>query len=115
MSACDERRVRILHFLDHSLQGEELAAFCVHLECCESCRATVEAERDLSLQLRRCRPLYSAPATLRARVARTIDQHSAAEVAKSFWQRVLGAFDPVTGPQNFSRCAGFHCDESAKP
>ena len=56
MSVCGEYRVRILHYVDNSLQGEELTDFRVHLECCENWRAAVETERDLSQLLRRSRP-----------------------------------------------------------
>lgn len=89
MSACDEYRVQILHYLDNSLQGDELVDFRAHLEHCANCRAKVEAERSLSQLLRRSQPLYSAPPALRARVATTVEQHTAVHVTKSFWERVL--------------------------
>lgn len=91
MSACDEYRIRILHYLDNSLQGEELADFRAHLEYCSNCRESVETERSLSQLLRRSRPLYSAPATLRARVAITVEQHPA-RANRSFWERVSQTF-----------------------
>lgn len=87
MSACDEYRVRFLHYLDNSLQGEELADFRAHLEHCPNCRVRAEAERSLSQVLRRSRPLYSAPPGLRARVATTLEQRTAAQATKSFWER----------------------------
>lgn len=89
MSACDEYRVRILHYLDNSLQGQELADFRAHLEHCSNCRASVDTERDLSQLFRRSRPLYAAPPTLRARVATTVEQLTAAQAPHSFWERVL--------------------------
>lgn len=88
MSACDSCRVRILSYLDDRLQGAELDEFLAHLEDCSNCRASVETERSLSQVLRRSRPLYSAPSALRARVAATVKQHTAAHAQKSFNERV---------------------------
>lgn len=89
MSACHEYRVRILHYLDNSLEGEELADFRAHLEHCSKCLASVDTERGLSRLLRRSRPLYSAPPALRARVATTVEQLTAAQTTHRFWERVL--------------------------
>jgi len=91
MSACDEYRVKILHHLDNSLQGEELADFRAHLEHCSNCRASIDTERDLSQLFRRSRPLYAAPPTLRARVATAVEQFTAVQATHSFWERVLQA------------------------
>ena len=91
MSACDDYRFQILRYLDNSLQDGELADFRAHLEYCENCRTTVETERSLSQLLRRSRPLYSAPAALRARVAATVEQRITAHATKSFWERVMGS------------------------
>src|SRR5229473_2112743 len=76
MSPCDAYSVKTLRYLDNELRGSELDDFCTHLEVCANCRASVEAEQALSDLLRRSRPLYSAPAELRARVAATVEQHS---------------------------------------
>jgi mycothiol system anti-sigma-R factor len=73
MSACDECSVRILSYLEDRLDGQELAEFRAHVEHCSTCRASVEAERSLSQLLRQSRPLYSAPPSLRARVAATVE------------------------------------------
>lgn len=87
MSVCGEYRVRILHYVDNSLHGEELTDFRAHLECCENCRAAVETERDLSQLLRRSRPLYSASLALRARMAKA----SGTKVLLRVWEAL--AFD----------------------
>jgi hypothetical protein len=63
MSFYDEYRV--LRYLEDDLQGEELDAFRTHLETCAGCRSSLEAELELSLLLRRSRPLYLAPDLLR--------------------------------------------------
>ena len=76
MNPCDEYAVKRLRYLDHDLKGEELEDFRSHLESCADCRAYLEAEKALSETLRRSRPLYSAPAALRDRVAVVVAQHS---------------------------------------
>jgi mycothiol system anti-sigma-R factor len=103
MSACDEYRVRILHYLDNSLRGKELADFRAHLERCSNCRASVDAEQDLSQILRRSRPLYSAPPALRARVATAVERRTASTgTRENLYGRILrivqtgsGLADPV--------------------
>jgi len=87
MSACDEYRVRVLHYLDNYLRGEELADFQAHLKDCSSCRADLEKERSLSQLLHRSRPLYSAPPALRARLATTVEEPDAAHTRRRFWGR----------------------------
>ncbi|MDX6459362.1 MAG: hypothetical protein QOE55_3059, partial [Acidobacteriaceae bacterium] len=52
------------------LSGQDLEDFPPHLEQCEACRTELEAEERLSALLHRSRPLYFAPAALRARVMR---------------------------------------------
>src|SRR5215469_10165544 len=90
MSACGENGVRILSYLDDRLQGQELADFRAHLEHCSACRARVETERSLSQLLRRSRPLYSAPPSLRARVAAAVEQRNASRGAReNFYERIL--------------------------
>jgi anti-sigma factor RsiW len=76
MSQCDACSVKILRYLDGDLQESALGDFCTHLQACARCRASVEAEQALSLLFRRTRPLYSAPAALRARVDAAVGQHS---------------------------------------
>jgi mycothiol system anti-sigma-R factor len=87
MSACDEYRVRVLHYLDNCLQGEELADFRAHLQGCATCRASLEAEQSLSRLLHRSRPLYSAPATLRAHLTATLEEYPA-YTSGNLWERI---------------------------
>src|SRR5262249_61100483 len=66
----------------------ELEEFRSHIESCENCRAQVETEQNLSRILRQSRPLYSAPASLRARVsAATTQDPSAARAVKGLGER----------------------------
>jgi mycothiol system anti-sigma-R factor len=67
--SCDENSVKILRYLDNDLEGRELDEFHSHLGSCSNCRTQLEKEKALSHLLRRSRPLYSAPASLRARVS----------------------------------------------
>jgi mycothiol system anti-sigma-R factor len=69
MSPCDENSVKMLRYLDGDLEGRELEEFRSHLDSCSNCLAHLEKEKALSHLLRRSRPLYSAPASLRARVS----------------------------------------------
>jgi anti-sigma factor RsiW len=66
---CDAFAVALLRYVDHDLVGQELQDFQSHLESCTSCQETLEKEKALSQLLHRNRPLYSAPAELRARVS----------------------------------------------
>lgn len=75
MNPCDEYSVMTLRYLDNDLKGQELADFCSHVEACADCRACLEAEEALSQTLRQSRPLFSAPADLRDRVAAMVVQH----------------------------------------
>jgi hypothetical protein len=74
MKSCDEYATKTLRYLDHDLQGVELKDFLTHLHSCDSCRAHVVAEKELSATLHRSRPLYSVPAALRARVSAAVEQ-----------------------------------------
>jgi hypothetical protein len=75
MSICDEYSIKALRYLDEDLEGQELEDFLSHLDSCAGCREQLDAERDLSATLHRSRPLYSAPAALRDRVAAAV-QHA---------------------------------------
>ena len=87
---CDVFAVTVLRYLDNDLKGEELEELRFHLASCADCRGHLEKEEALSHLLRRTRPLYSAPATLRARVSAASIEHSAAiAVADSSYQRVF--------------------------
>jgi anti-sigma factor RsiW len=74
MNSCDEYSIKTLRYLDEDLEGQELEDFLSHLDSCARCREQLEAEKDLSATLHRCRPLYSASASLRDRVATAV-QH----------------------------------------
>ena len=68
MNPCKEHSLDVLRYRDNELTGHELRYFRVHLRDCADCRARLEEEQELSYILRRSRPLYMAPAALRARV-----------------------------------------------
>src|SRR5262249_48320116 len=88
MSGCTQYEAKTLRYLDGDLRGLELEDFRSHLESCENCRAQVETEQNLSRILRQSRPLYSAPASLRARVsAATTQDPSAARAVKGLGER----------------------------
>jgi anti-sigma factor RsiW len=74
MNACEKYDVSILRCLENELSGRELEDFSVHLKTCANCRARLEQEQALSRLLHRSRPLYSAPALLRACVSSTLSQ-----------------------------------------
>jgi anti-sigma factor RsiW len=91
MDSCDEIVVKTLRYLDNDLQGQELEEFRAHLLFCAYCRAHLESEKALSQTLHRSRPLYSAPATLRARVSALAIQHSVPDrVEGQVDRRLLG-------------------------
>jgi mycothiol system anti-sigma-R factor len=73
MKGCDDYCATIQLYLDRELSGQDLDDFRAHLEECEACRKELEAEESLSVLLHRSRPLYSAPAALRARVMQTAE------------------------------------------
>jgi mycothiol system anti-sigma-R factor len=76
MNPCDDYAVKILRYLDDDLEEEELREFRTHIAPCVNCSAHLTAERALSKLLGRTRPLYAAPAALRARVASVVSQKS---------------------------------------
>jgi len=89
MSVCEAYSVKVLRYLDHDLQGAELTDFHGHLETCTHCRATLEAEQELSRVLHGSRPLYSAPPALRARVSAALAAHAASTPSRdSLYERV---------------------------
>jgi anti-sigma factor RsiW len=90
MNPCDEYSVKRSYYLDDRLQARELDDFRAHLEECAHCRAEVEADQAVSRLLHGSRPLYLAPATLRARVSAAVEQHAASIGAReSFYERLL--------------------------
>jgi hypothetical protein len=72
MNRCNECAIETLRYLDDTLEAWELLDFLAHLQICASCRAHLEAERELSVTLHRSRPLYSARVTVRDRVAASV-------------------------------------------
>jgi hypothetical protein len=90
MSSCDDFSLKALRHRDGRLQAQELDDFRAHLEVCLNCRASAEAEQVLSRRLHGSRPLYSAPAALRARVAAAVEEHTASIRAReNFYERLL--------------------------
>lgn len=90
MSSCDKYGVMLLRYLESSLRGSDLEDFRAHVELCVDCRARLEAEKSLSQLLQRSRPLYRAPAALRARVAEAAALHSAAtQIREGLFERFL--------------------------
>jgi mycothiol system anti-sigma-R factor len=76
MNRRDEYSADILLYLDNELSGSELEDFCAHLMDCADCQRRLEEEQALSDLLYRSRPLYSAPAALRTRVAEEAAQQA---------------------------------------
>jgi anti-sigma factor RsiW len=74
MNAHDEHHANILLYLDNELRGQELEYLLAHLDTCADCRSLLEEERALSNLLHRTRPLYTAPESLRARIAAAAGQ-----------------------------------------
>jgi mycothiol system anti-sigma-R factor len=70
MKDCGDYRDSILLYLDKELSVSQVTDLRAHLEICDTCRQVLGAEEELSRVLHRLRPLYSAPATLRARILR---------------------------------------------
>lgn len=68
MNRCDYCTSEILAYLDGSLSETAIEDFRAHLAECSECRQLFDEERSLSAMLQDARPLYSAPAELRARV-----------------------------------------------
>ena len=90
MNPCDEYSVKRSCYLDDRFQARELDDFRAHMEECAHCRAEVEADQAVSRLLHGSRPLYLAPATLRARVSAAVEQHVASIGAReSFYERLL--------------------------
>ena len=79
MNSCDEYGVNLLRYLDGELRGQKLEAFSVHLRACADCRTHLEQERSLSALLHQSRPLYLAPAAVRARVSAAVAQDAASK------------------------------------
>jgi mycothiol system anti-sigma-R factor len=77
MSGHDDHRDNILLYLDNELRGQDIEEFLAHLDNCAACRRLLEEERALSNLLHRTRPLYTAPESLRTRIAAIAGQPAA--------------------------------------
>jgi len=88
MNPCDDCAIKTLRYLGNDLDGQELTYFLLHLESCASCREHLEAEKKLSETLHRSRPLYSAPAALRDRLAAATMQSASSRTQVSAFSRV---------------------------
>ena len=77
MKDCDQHGIKTVRYLDADLKGDELAEFRAHLEVCAECQTRLAEERALSNVLHRARPLYLAPAALRASVLAAVGEQSA--------------------------------------
>jgi mycothiol system anti-sigma-R factor len=68
MKDCGDYSEAIRLYLDSELQGPHIIELRAHLESCPACRQELEAEAELSGLLKRAKPLYSAPDSLRKRI-----------------------------------------------
>jgi anti-sigma factor (TIGR02949 family) len=99
MNACDEYRLSIPLYLENELSGDELEDFRTHLTTCTACKASLEEEQALSSLLRRSRPLYPAPKTLRERTLQIVhsDQYVGIFAPKRLRKRVHILSRPFRG------------------
>jgi anti-sigma factor RsiW len=98
MNRCDEYATKTLRYLDDDLKGQELEDFLSHLKVCASCQEYLEAEKKLSATLHQARPLYSAPAALRDRVAAaTMQAASHGAQNSSLWRAFRLQGKPMSG------------------
>lgn len=63
---------QIAFYLDDELDAEERRSFEAHVRSCPACEAALERERFFLTSLRRARPLYHMPASLRGQVEQTL-------------------------------------------
>jgi mycothiol system anti-sigma-R factor len=91
MKGCDDYSATIQLYLDRELSGQDLENFPPHLKECEACRTELEADERLSALLHRSRPLYSAPAALRARVMRAAESFPSTTTPPAVRLRKRGA------------------------
>jgi mycothiol system anti-sigma-R factor len=68
MKDCGDYSGAIRLYLDRELHGPRITALRAHLEQCPACRQELAAEEELSCLLKRAKPLYSAPDSLRKRI-----------------------------------------------
>jgi anti-sigma factor (TIGR02949 family) len=97
---CGDFAASVMRYVAHELQGQELDDFRSHLNSCTNCQAHAESEKALSQLLHRSRPLYSAPAQLRARVMaadveRSSSPDSPSRLQQSAFQAVIGRLSSI--------------------
>ena len=68
MNKCEDIRGRLALYLDHELQGTELASVETHLTECESCAAVLAKQLNFLKAVRESGPLYIASPELRERI-----------------------------------------------
>jgi mycothiol system anti-sigma-R factor len=96
MSKCEEILVRMTLYLDDELEAQECGNIKLHLDGCDSCRASFDRERRLLENVRGCGPLHVAPPDLRARVEELMNNwpppHLAPPELRERIRRMLGHF-----------------------
>ena len=68
MNKCEDIRGRLALYLDHELQGSELANVETHLTECEACAAALAKQLNFLKAVRESGPLYTASSTLREKI-----------------------------------------------
>lgn len=66
MSECGDILTQIVFYLDDELEDSERSALEAHFSACRDCRIQLEAEKRFLELIRGAKPLYAAPARLRA-------------------------------------------------
>lgn len=61
-------------YLDDELQEGERLVVEAHVKLCADCRAALDAERDLISGIRKARPNYNAPESLRENIAKLLER-----------------------------------------
>lgn len=83
MKDCGDYSGAIRLYLDRELRDPRIIELRAHLEQCAACRQTLEAEEELSRLLRRARPLYVAPGSLRERIQQIMSDTAPAPSANT--------------------------------
>lgn len=72
MKYCDEIRARLAFLLDDELSDSEKAVVEAHLNECSRCLGAFKDEQTFLEEVRKSRPLFTAPVELRSRVERVL-------------------------------------------
>ncbi|MBX7222521.1 MAG: zf-HC2 domain-containing protein [Blastocatellia bacterium] len=94
MKECQHIQLLTSIYLDDELQNGERDAFETHLSTCAACRALVDQERAWLGAVRSARPLYQAPAELRARIEKNLAESSGVWTAPAELRRKLNQMLP---------------------